>query len=275
VNRLIATLDRRRPRGGRRRSPWSALALFPLLAFSLAACSHRPSAPATLPCHAAAGTETYALDADQAANATTIAAVGKHLGMPDHAVTVALATALQESKLYNLSYGDLDSLGLFQQRPSQGWGTKDQIMSPRYAATAFYTHLAKVDNWQTLDVTVAAQAVQRSAGPDAYARWEAEARVLAQALTGELPAAFACHVPGKATPALNQFLASELAADLGPPTLGTPLDAARGWQVAGWLIGHAGQFGVATVTFGGQRWSGHSGAWSAHPPASNTVEVNR
>jgi hypothetical protein len=275
VHRLIATLDQRRPCRGQRRSPWTALALFPLLVSLLVACSHSPTVPAALPCRAAAGTESYSLDAEQAANATTIAAVGKRLGMPDHAVTIALATALQESKLYNLSYGDLDSLGLFQQRPSQGWGTKDQILSPRYAATAFYTHLAKVDNWQTLDVTVAAQAVQRSAGPDAYARWEAEARVLAQALTGELPAAFACHVPGKATPALNQFLASELAADLGPPTLGTPLDAARGWQVAGWLIGHAGQFGVATVTFGGQRWSGHSGAWSAHPPASNTVEVNR
>jgi hypothetical protein len=275
VKRLIVTLDQRRAGGGQRRSLRTALTLFPLLALSLAACSHHPSAPTTLPCHAAAGTETYALDRDQAANATTIAAVGKRLGMPDHAVTVALATALQESKLYNLSYGDLDSVGLFQQRPSQGWGTKEQIMSPRYAATAFYTHLAKVDNWQTLDVTVAAQAVQRSAGPDAYARWEAEARVLAQALTGELPAAFACQVPGKPDPALNQFLTSELAADLGSPTLGAPLDVARGWQVASWLIGHAGQFGVATVTFSGQRWSGDTGAWRAHPPASNTVELNR
>jgi hypothetical protein len=261
---------------GKRRSIGTAVALFPVLALGLASCSHTPPLPLGLPCHAAAGTATYDLDTDQAGNAATIAAVGKRLGMPDHAVTVALATALQESKLYNLPYGDLDSLGLFQQRPSQGWGTKEQILDPRYAATAFYTHLAKVAGWEALAVSDAAQAVQHSAAGDAYAQWEGEARVLAQALTGELPAAFTCQVPGRPGPlAPVQVISADLSADLGSPTLGAPLNAPRGWQVAGWLIAHAGHYGVATITFGGQRWSGHSGRWAAHAPVTDTVEVNR
>jgi hypothetical protein len=103
--------------------------------------------------------------------------------------------------------------------------------------------------------------------------------VLAQALTGELPAAFACQIPGKPpTPAvahvLSAGLATEMSADLGAPTVGTPLDGARGWLVAGWLIAHAGRFGVSTVTFGGQRWTGRTGTWVAYTPASTSVEVN-
>jgi hypothetical protein len=261
---------------GRRRWAQGALALFSLLGLGLVGCSHTPAPPLGLPCHAVAGAQTFALDTEQAANAATIAAVGKRLGLPDHAVTIALAAALQESKLYNLTYGDRDSVGLFQQRPSQGWGSKDQILTPRYTATAFFTHLAQVPGWQTLAVSDAAQAVQRSAAGDAYAQWEAEARVLAQALTGEVPAAFACQIVGKPGPPVPaQVISADLSADLGPPTLGAPLDVSRGWQVAGWIIANAGRYGVATVSFGGQRWSGHTGTWAAHPPATNTVEVNR
>src|SRR5262249_58499648 len=108
---------------------------------------------------------TFTMSPEQASHATTIAAVGKRLGMPDHAVSVALAAALQESKLYNLDYGDRDSLGLFQQRPSQGWGTPTQLTTPSYAANAFYKELEKVDSWETLAITDAAQRVQRSGAP--------------------------------------------------------------------------------------------------------------
>ena len=130
----------------------------------------RPRAPWVM-----GGTTPYPLGVDQTANATTIAAVGKAMGLPDHAVTVALATALQESGLRNLDHGDLDSLGLFQQRPSQGWGTPAQILTPTYAARTFYTHLVQVPNWESLPLTEAAQKVQRSAAPNAYALWEPEA----------------------------------------------------------------------------------------------------
>src|ERR1700733_2335693 len=84
------------------------------------------------PCQATASGTTYGFGLAQAQNATTIAAVGKRMGLPDHAVTIALATALQESDLLNLSGGDRDSLGLFQQRPSEGWGSPSELMSPRY-----------------------------------------------------------------------------------------------------------------------------------------------
>ena len=84
-------------------------------------------------CRLAVAQAAFVLDLEQAANVTTIAAVGKRLGLPDHAATVAIAAALQESGLHNLDHGDLDSIGLFQQRPSQGWGTTAQIMTPRYA----------------------------------------------------------------------------------------------------------------------------------------------
>src|SRR5438105_2477291 len=105
-------------------------------------------------CRATADGSTYTLDVDQAENSTTIAAVGKRLGLPDHAVTIALAAALQESKLRNLHYGDRDSLGLFQQRPSQGWGTSAEILTPSYAAAAFFRELTRVNGWATLPVTV-------------------------------------------------------------------------------------------------------------------------
>ena len=92
------------------------------------------SGPVVAACRVMDGTTPFTLALDQTANATTIAAVGKAMGLPDHAVTIALATAFQESRLHNLAHGDLDSLGLFQQRPSQGWGTPAQIMTPTYAA---------------------------------------------------------------------------------------------------------------------------------------------
>ena len=103
---------------------------------------------------------TVTLDTTQIANAATIAAVGIRRAMPDQAIVIALATAMQESKLENLDGGDRDSIGLFQQRPSQGWGTPDNIADPRYSAGMFYQALNRVKGWQTMRVTEAAQRVQ-------------------------------------------------------------------------------------------------------------------
>ncbi|GGW32472.1 hypothetical protein GCM10010503_05350 [Streptomyces lucensis JCM 4490] len=129
---------------------------------------------------------------EQAGNAATIAAVGTGRGMPRRAVTIALATALQESGLRNIEHGDRDSLGLFQQRPSQGWGTEKQILDPTYAAGIFYAHLARVPHYSELPLTVAAQRVQRSGYPEAYAKHEADAALLSGALTGQSAAALTC-----------------------------------------------------------------------------------
>ncbi len=124
------------------------------------------------------------LDAGQLANARIIYAVGVGLGLPERAEIVAIATAMQESGLRNLPYGTSDSLGLFQQRPSQGWGTPAQIMDPVTAARSFYLRLAQVAGWQSMPVTGAAQAVQRSAFPGAYAQWQPIATRLAASFDG-------------------------------------------------------------------------------------------
>jgi hypothetical protein len=136
--------------------------------------------------------QEYEFSQEQTMNAATIAAVGTGRGMPERAVTIALATALQESQLVNIQHGDLDSLGLFQQRPSQGWGTKKEILDPTYAAGVFYKHLSKVDDYQQLPLTVAAQRVQRSGYPEAYAKHEPEATLLSAALTGQAAATLTC-----------------------------------------------------------------------------------
>ncbi|WP_316748110.1 heavy metal transporter [Streptomyces herbicida] len=141
----------------------------------------------------AEGGETpYEFTPEQAVNAATIAAVGTGRGMPERAVTIALATSLQESGLRNIEHGDRDSLGLFQQRPSQGWGTEKQIMDPAYSAGIFYEHLAKVPDYTELPLTVAAQRVQRSGFPEAYAKHEPDAKLLAAALTGQSAATLTC-----------------------------------------------------------------------------------
>ncbi|MFF9784153.1 C40 family peptidase [Streptomyces nigrescens] len=120
--------------------------------------------------------------AEQVPNAKAIQATGVAMNIPARGQVVALATALQESGLRNLTYGDRDSLGLFQQRPRQGWGTANQILDPVHSSTKFYEGLQKVSGWQSLSVTQAAQAVQRSGFPQAYAKWEPLATALQQAI---------------------------------------------------------------------------------------------
>ncbi|MET9294362.1 C40 family peptidase [Streptomyces sp. NPDC003077] len=127
------------------------------------------------------------LPAEQIPNARTIVATGISLGVPPRGQIVALATAMQESRLRNLNYGDRDSLGIFQQRPSQGWGTAQQVRDPVYASERFYKALLKVHGWHQLSVTQAAQAVQNSGYPGAYAQWEKLATALQKALAATFP----------------------------------------------------------------------------------------
>ena len=149
---------------------------------------------------------------EQAENATLISAIAVRRGLPARAASIALATAYQESKLENIDYGDRDSVGLFQQRPSQGWGTVEQLLDPVYATNAFYDALVQVDGYEQMEITEAAQLVQRSAYPTAYADHEADARALASALTGYSPAAFSCDLDGGAPSADDRLEASGLTA---------------------------------------------------------------
>jgi hypothetical protein len=239
-----------------------------LLAGSAWLLLHR--SPAVLAeCSASAGSAVFAIDAEQAANATTIAAVAYQQGLPHHAVSVGLAAALQESKLRNLSYGDRDSLGLFQQRPSQGWGTPAQLTDPSYAAAAFFHALRRVHGWQDLPITDAAQRVQRSGAPSAYAFWDTESRTLARGLTGETPAGFTCQFPPvpKATSVTRQQLSEAVAEALGPDAFNAGITTSKGWLVASWLISRAPTYSVDRVSFDGWTWTPSGKDWKREATA--------
>jgi hypothetical protein len=232
-------------------------------------------------CTVSSGGLEVGLDLTQMANAATITAVGISRKVPARAVVIALATALQESKLENLPHGDRDSLGLFQQRPSQGWGTAEQVRDPRYAARKFYAALLKVKGWQTMRVTEAAQRVQRSAYPNAYEKWADEAQVMADALLGKVSAAVVCTLPEPGSTdvqakrdgqAAVTALAESMALDYGDdvtvrtdPQLGAVRVAAAsgalGWAYAHWMVSQAADRGVARVTYAGHEWSAKSGKW--------------
>jgi hypothetical protein len=222
------------------------------------------------------------LDLTQMANAATIAAVGISRKVPERAVVVALATALQESKLENLDGGDRDSLGLFQQRPSQGWGTPEEIQDPRYSSRKFYSALLKVKGWQKMRVTDAAQKVQRSAYPNAYEKWADEAQVMADALLGRVSAAVVCTLPDADSTDANPTdataviaLAESMRLDYGTdltmdtdPSSGAFRVAATGtlgWSYAHWLVSRAAGSGVARVTYAGREWTAKSGEWRPAP----------
>ena len=135
----------------------------PRLRADAAACTPTPAATAVA---AAPGSWSD----EQVANARVIVTIGTERGVPDEAKVIAVATALQESRLRNLRGGDRDSIGLFQQRPSQGWGTPKQLSDPAYQTGKFYDKLLTVAGWRKMRLTEAAQAVQVSAFPEAYAK---------------------------------------------------------------------------------------------------------
>jgi len=219
---------------------------------------------------------TVILTDAQARNATLISAIAIRRGMPAHAATIGLAAALQESKLYNVRGGDRDSLGLFQQRPSQGWGTPKEILNPVHATNAFYSALQRVPGYAVVPVTVAAQRVQRSGYPSAYAVHEGDARALASAMTGYSPAAFWCHVaaPDGTPPPIAQrarTIRSALLPAFGPMAVRVASGSAvavpvtsppRGWATAAYVVSRAERLGVSTVAFRGRVWSaGDNAGW--------------
>lgn len=205
---------------------------------------------------------------DQAENATLIAAIALRRGLPARAVSIALATAYQESKIRNLGHGDRDSIGIFQQRPSQGWGTVEQIRNEVYSINKFYDALVKVDHYESMRITEAAQKVQRSGFPEAYQDHAADARVLASAMTGHsADGAFTCVVherEGHGTADAVTTSLNKAYGDLGverttrqdvripiePGTDGNRL----GWSVAAYLVGHAADLRISEVRFDGRTW---------------------
>lgn len=229
-------------------------------------------------CTVQAGATTVTATPEQAANAAVITAVAMRRGLPNRAATIALATAMQESKLRNLRGGDRDSVGLFQQRPSQGWGTVAQILDPVYASNAFYDRLERVSDWENRPLTEAAQAVQRSAFPDAYAQHESAAAALTVALAGAQPAALGCELRPAAEPGSATRLGTALAAHhgLSAQAVGTGTEVtvatsgARAWAVAAWAVAQADALAIERVQVADRVWDRDSGGWSVGTAASVT-----
>jgi len=246
-------------------------------------------------CTATVRGHQVALSLEQSENAALIAAIGVRRGLPARAVSIALAAAYQESKITNIEVGDRDSLGIFQQRPSQGWGTRAEILDPYYATNAFYDALVKIDGYQEMRITEAAQEVQRSGFPEAYQAHAEDARALASALTGYSPARFTCVVgnapssPRKLNGAGLTSTAATVRRDVqaafGDLPLGgfapggvrsghmkgsahydgraidvfvRPVSASNkreGWAVAAYLVAQADRLGIDHVIFDGRIWT--------------------
>ncbi|MEX0427581.1 hypothetical protein AB3X52_08125 [Nocardioides sp. DS6] len=234
-------------------------------------------------CTASVDGHSAELDPEQAENAALITGVAVKRGLPARAATIALATAMQESKLYNLTSGDRDSLGLFQQRPSQGWGTERQILDPVHATNAFYDALVRIDGYETMVITEAAQKVQRSGYPEAYAAHEPDARVLASALTGWSPHAFACRLDDPSAGAgkprvLRKDVTGLFGALVGAVsqrgrqvTITVPSGRSQdvhGWAMTSYVAAQAQRLGVRALEYDGRRWTtGKDGGWVADDTA--------
>jgi hypothetical protein len=244
-------------------------------------------------CQAGTGANAVPLDFGQAADAATIAGVAVRDALPTRAMTIAYATGFQESKLENLTYGDRDSVGIFQQRPSEGWGTAAQLEDPAYATQAFYGALVKVPGYATMPVYQAAQAVQKSADGYAYQQYAPTGALLA-ADYATAPHAVTCwydpvqqassqgvsaklnlhaaavqldHVFG--APGQNGALTGVSRIRSGSADLITTKQGA-GWAVANWLVTNASSYGITQVSYAGYTWTARLSetSWQANASRS-------
>jgi hypothetical protein len=244
-------------------------------------------------CQAGTGDNAIALDFGQAANAAIMAGVAAREHLPSRALTIAYATAFQESKMENLSYGDRDSVGIFQQRPSQGWGTAKQLQDVAYATGAFFSALVKVPDYTTIPVSEAAQAVQKSADGSAYQQYADSGTQLAADYTSR-PHAVTCWYSPQAqaasqnvSPRLNLTGAINGMADtFGKPGHGKVVtDVTRshsgqsmtvkaasghGWTVANWLVANASSYGIQQVRYAGYQWTAglNETSWQSNAAAT-------
>ena len=251
-----------------------------------------PPAPG---CTAGSGNSAVSLDPGQSGIAATIAGVAVRHKLPRRAITIALATAMQESKLENLDYGDRDSVGIFQQRPSQGWGPAADLENPVYATTKFYDALVQIPDYTKLPIDQAAQDVQRSADGSAYSQFDYVAGLLSGDLTGQPVHSVTCwYTPAKTgtttTAATKANLTSAVQAlkeTFGPAgrkaavtrvTTGRSarieVDRGQGWTVASWLVTHAESYQISEVRYAGFIWKAADGTmgWQRDPNPKGTPQ---
>jgi hypothetical protein len=248
-----------------------------------------PAPPPPPGCQAGTGVTAIGLESDQAGIAATIAGVAARHHLPRQAVTIAYAAALQESQLHDLHYGDRDSVGVFQQRPSQGWGTTAEIEDPVYATTRFFAALVRVHDYAKLPIDTAAQDVQRSADGYAYEQWVATATLLTNYFTGYWPHGVSCwYTPPQAADLAGAV--RELTATFGPEgakgvVMGVTTDRSAknkkkvavvqvkrtsAWTVAGWLVANAQEYGIGEVRYAGYEWTAADGSMGWQPDSGPT-----
>lgn len=234
----------------------------------------------------------YDLDPDQAATASTmVGAVTQHRGvLPERAAVLVLAAGLQESKLTNIpaGAGDRDSVGVLQQRPSQGWGKVNgeadtiaartqRLTDVSEATKEFLDHLVKVPGWQRLPLAEAVQDVQVSADGSAYAQHEVEAQAIADALQGRVAAGITCSFEAPTKVASTAVVASQAREQLGidsPRAVGATTVRVPGahWQTASWFIANADRLGIEQVDYAGRRWTRTDG-WRKNAKISSAAVV--
>ncbi|MFK0005568.1 hypothetical protein ACIQTZ_00795 [Paenarthrobacter sp. NPDC090520] len=261
-----------------------ALALVAGAIYAIVAVLQRSETLVSERCVAVVGSESYELATDQSANASLIAAISVRRGMPPRAASIALATAMQESRLRNINYGDEagpDSRGLFQQRPSQGWGTEAQVMDPVYAANAFYDGLAKIPGYESMEVTQAAQAVQRSAFPRAYAQHEPMGRAFASALTGHSESALSCELrmpdaAGDPAAVVNELTTAfgAQASSVEGRSVHVDVTGTQAWAIGHWAVANAKELSITQVDVAGHTWNREKGnGWTDAAAPSDTLTI--
>ena len=261
-----------------------ALALVAGAIYAIVAVLQRSETLVSERCVAVVGTGSYELATDQTANASLITAISVRRGLPPRAASIALATAMQESRLRNINYGDEagpDSRGLFQRRPSQGWGTEAQVMDPVYASNAFYDGLVKIPAYETMEVTQAAQAVQRSAFPRAYAQHEAMGRAFASALTGHSESALTCELrmpdaAGDPAAVVNELTTAfgTQAASVEGRSVHLDVTGTQAWAIGHWAVANAKELSITQVDVAGQTWNREKrNGWTEAAAPSDRVTI--
>ncbi len=262
----------------------SALVLLIAAGYALFGRPRHMAAPYVPPppgCQAGTGVQAIPMSEDQAAIAATIAGIAARHRLPREAVTVAYAAALQESQLQDLDYGDRDSVGVFQQRPSQGWGTTTELEDPVYATTKFFAALVRVPRYTKLPVDQAAQDVQHSADGSAYGQWTEVAALLAGYFTGAQPHGVSCWFTptGRANLAAAERQLTETFGPQGQHAVMVRITNARSgkkerdgsvavvrvqrdaaWTVASWLVANAQDYGISEVRYAGYEWTAADGS---------------
>lgn len=222
---------------------------------------------------------TYSLDLGQAQIASTVVGVVLQRKLPERAAVLTIGAALQESKLRNIpaGQGDRDSVGILQQRPSQGWGTAAEIADVQYATGKFLDAVVKVPNWENDSLAEVVQSVQVSADGSAYAKHEAEAQEISDALMGTTPASVSCTFPKPDNVATGAAVAAAVRADLPvavPTVSGNQVSVpGAGWATTAWFVCNANRLGLDSVHYSGKEWTRAKGWRDAGSSADAVVAV--